>query len=176
MKLFLFAGTIAVCLLCGSSFTPTSTVSVSGKIVWTDASRPANFTGMTVFVGGSEHPWSSNKVDSAQHYSVGFTHLGAKRYRFFITDNIDTLLLDNRELSFYDEAADADFTLPKTYKKRGGKAICPVCEKTDNVRAIVHDGVPVSFDKRGEPKTVAGGSIISPISPNWRCERDKVNY
>jgi hypothetical protein len=79
-----------------------------------------------------------------------------------------------------------EIILPKTYKMRFGKAICPKCGKTNKVIKAIYSEAPIVVRK-----VVKGDTIYSPIyksryymntdvtnnlDPKWYCERDNLLY
>lgn len=151
----------------------TLTQFISGKITWTGMQPGIRFEDMTVFVTVDGRLSGSSLVDSAQRYSL-MVNSGrpTNRYNFFITSLGDTLCLASYPSLGNADELTYDFVLPKKYEMMNRKAVCPQCGKVDKTLKIVYgDGVPAQ-----KGKVIPGGCIISPISPNWRCERDGVNY
>jgi hypothetical protein len=77
-------------------------------------------------------------------------------------------------------------TLPKQYKMRTGKAICPKCNKISKVYKVIYTDPPIVVIK-----VVRGDTVYSPIfrgkyymdtdvtndlNPKWYCEKDDILY
>jgi len=79
-----------------------------------------------------------------------------------------------------------EIILPKTYQMRLGKAICPKCQRTNNVFKAIYTDPPIRVRK-----TIKGDTIYSPIfkgryymptdvsnelDPHWYCKKDDLLF
>lgn len=177
----ILAGALSGFLLLFSSFC-TQTIFLSGTIEWKQKKYPVhyNLAGYTMLLKADGQTVCSCKIDSSSHYEMHFTSLDYKRFDYYITDGIDSLLLRSESRltteggEKHEEERTHYFILPKTYQYQNKVAVCPVCNKIDSCAQIVYgDGYEI---KKNGPEIIPGGCLISPISPNWYCKRDKVHY
>lgn len=80
------------------------------------------------------------------------------------------------------------FKIPKNYKKKYGKAVCPKCNKKDQTipirygwgSAIVIQHINSKGDTANTPyykkNYYDGGCVTSYIDPKYFCERDKIKF
>lgn len=177
MKLFSIAGILILLFSCSAFFQPSSTILLSGKISMANA-KAGSLREMKMVLKSNKKLIAVAEIDSADHYQFMYTDEGNKVFEFYITNLFDTLLLNvDSTIKYYDEAASRDFSLPKKYKLQNKKAACPKCNRTDSVLKIIYgDGAPVEYDRNGNQLNLAGGCLVSSISPNWFCKRDRVRY
>lgn len=184
MKRILLVFSVVIIFLSGSFCPPTETQFVSGKVTCTDKNMAnpfhcGSFSGYSILLFADGKKVAETMIDSNSSYQLFFTLLDQKRFNYYITDSFDTLLLRSDTLlnpeggETMEEEITRNFSLPKFYTLQNQKAIRPVCGKSDQAAEIVY-GDGVAFNSKR--KIIAGGCIVSPISPHWYCDRDKVRY
>ena len=80
-----------------------------------------------------------------------------------------------------------EINIPRYYKMKLGKAVCPKCNKTDKVyKAIYGDGQILTLEINHKGDTIysnisgrnyyMGTCVSNDLNPLWHCERDKIEF
>ena len=114
---------------------------------------------------------SSSMVSDSVEYDLYLTSIGV-RENYVTTINAKT----NRLL---------EIQLPKKYKMRFGKAICPKCNRINKVVKVVYCEAPIVVLKVAKGDTIFSPiyrhkyympDVTSNLDPKWYCEKDDLLF
>jgi hypothetical protein len=79
-----------------------------------------------------------------------------------------------------------EISLPKAYKTRLGKAICPKCSKINKVSKIIYYDAPIAIMKIAKGDTIyspnyknrlyRSSEVPGKLDPKWYCKRDDIYF
>ena len=111
-----------------------------------------------------------------------------KKYKeidiFLTSIGIEELYLQTIDNSTIDRW---EINIPRYYKMKLGRAVCPKCNKTDKVyKAIYGDGqiLTLKINDKGDTtysnisgrNYYMGTCVTNDLNPLWHCERDKIEF
>ena len=111
-----------------------------------------------------------------------------KKYKeidiFLTSIGVEELYLETIKNSSIDRW---EINIPRYYKMKLGRAVCPKCDKTDKVfKAIYGDGQILRLTTNDKGDTTysnilgrnyyMGTCVTNDLNPLWHCERDKIEF
>jgi hypothetical protein len=163
----------------------TNPVTITGHLKKNPKENSAFVDRVMVFVKGDNKILAKVLTDEKGDFEITFTPKKEKSFDFYCTGlGIDTLLIAS-VTSFASDTPEMTFHIPGLLKRNVlGKALCPICKRTDKVYKIQYGDAPVMtrhISKTGDTTyspiykgTYQESCIVGPAK--YYCDRDNVKF